>query len=268
MDTHKDVKIVLLIVSISAVIMAISSIISGTYNISPILYGIICSIALFSTYLLLKSRIQNLLLFFTFIFLAFYLIPTVQFYLYKSNFNYFTPSESFIQNESILAKEKLHLKLSNEDLDSVYKFFDTLTKFDRRFDTIDLPSKIRIVQYRHYGINSQKASIVISKNDSLTNEFTFTNKEAPFYKSDLQKGLKRHIEEQKYITKLIRIEKNEIPYSEFYIESITTFASDDIKPTRNLSKLLNGIQALCLVFLTTFIINSFGLSLTLKKNTP
>lgn len=47
-----------------------------------------------------------------------------------------------------------------------------------------------------------------------------------------------------------------IPLSDFYIESLTSFTTGDITPSRGLTKILNALQGLCLLFISTIIINS------------
>lgn len=63
----------------------------------------------------------------------------------------------------------------------------------------------------------------------------------------------------------IRNGQNKIFYSEFLIEAITCFSSGDIKPFRNISKLLNGIEGLMIFLLTIILINTVGEGLSIKK---
>jgi|GEM_PF-6245460 len=131
------------------------------------------------------------------------------------------------------------------------------------------PKPIQIDSEHEFAINDSKSKIVITRGDSIKTEFMIRNypQRPNLYipNNDIIQVINREIKNINKLKALTISTDNRIPFSEFWVESITSFASGHIQPARNFPKLLNAIQILSILFLSTIIINSINNELGLKR---
>lgn len=257
---------------------------SGASNFSKWITGFIFLVSLIYTYIISQGRYKNVGFFLSLLFMAFWLIPTVEFILYEHNPKNYRVSEEFKKSEAILAEEKSKGHLEISDLDKILIEMNKISNagWARRkpgsspeditgmlniyaCKVILIPEPIKLNLRDKFSIYSMKRfELDLVKNDSTkTTLFMKTIFPRPS-DHEIIESLKREREEQLLMLDL-KSGFTHIPYSEFLIDAVTAFSSDDISPTRNLPKALNGLQALIMVFLTTMIINSFGIGLTITR---
>ncbi len=186
-----------------------------------------------------------------------------------------------MKNEALLILEKTKYQIPLSDLyiirDSVHE------RQTFMLDSISGRETIYLTFERTHFPNAE--NVVFSKSDSIKTELTYPlglNPDPPFPPSNTPESRQRfvenswfmfvlnnEIEERNKLYRLLGKDVEIIPYSEFWIEAITSFSTADIKPARNWTKILNGLQIISLLFMTTIIINSvnnnLGLSAKKKK---
>ncbi len=269
----------------SSLISIIITLFSGATNDYQWLGGAFFLIALIFTYITLRKSFYNIGFLLSLIFMGFWLIPTTEFLLYESNSKNYRISEEFKKTESLLAAEKSKGCLSIEDLNKILIVMRKLQSegFKKNrpsgtsresiagllniyaFDSIFIPELIKISYTGKFSAGSMKKyEICLQKGDSLkTILFVKTDFPRP---SDYEiiRCVEWELKEQTLLLDL-KTGMTHIPYSEFLIDGITAFSNGDISPARNFPKLLNGLQALIMIFLSTMIINSVGLVLTVSQ---
>lgn len=201
------------------------------------------------------------------LFFSFMIYPTTSYYLYENDSNNYHISSEFQLIEKLLAEDKMRNQVTIEDL----KFLaSSLKTSDSDFPkTFCNPNPIQIDSEYEFAINDSKSKIVITRGDSIKTEFIIRNypQRPDFYipNNDIIQGINQQIKNMTKLKALATSTDERIPFSEFWVESITSFASGHIQPARNFPKLLNAIQILSILFLSTIIINSINSELGLKR---
>lgn len=247
--------------------------IEGTLSVSRWEIGILFFLFLIFTYSKIYKIFNNIGYFFSLLFIAIWLIPTIEYKLYENNPENYRFTEDFKNSVSSLAKEKIkgELKLSELNYikiemnkvikkalisdtnkqypsEEIYKMCNSYHK-----DTILIPEPIKLKFNRLFSILDAKYNLELIKNDS-TKTTLFIKTEIIPTDYEIIKSLEYEIQKQNHISNLISgIYK--IPYSQFLVESITCFNSNDISPTRNLPKVLNALHILIILCITTIFIN-------------
>jgi len=276
----KDIRIFIL-----NLILALAFIIGNVFNGITDKYinsiGILSSIIFLYTFLVLRKKHENIGVFLLFVFSAFWLIPTIEFNLYKSNNNFYQESPTFKENQKIIATELSNKKIKFEDLDKIQTELKKIIETKReektyksrdineilnifKIDSLFIPELVEL----RYELNSSMSHgnyiLTLKTRDSLetilkiNTEFSRPADFEIIEKIELEKS-------QQLIYENTISGQKRIYYSQFLIEAITCFSSGDLSPTRNIVKLLNGIEGLLLLFITTILINSVGSGLSIKK---
>ena len=256
---------------------------SGASNISRWWTGLTFFATLCCIYIFLKERFKNVGFFLSLLFMAFWLIPTVEFILYENNPKNYRVSENFKNSEAILAKDKLKGQLGITDLDKILLEMNKISKESLakrkpestmdditgmvniyRMKVLKIPEPIKLNIRKKFSIIMGKIEIDLIKNKSTKTTLFLKTDFPELTDNEIIESLNRKREEQLLLMNL-KSGLTRIPYSEFLIDAVSTFSSDDISPSRNLPKALNGLQALIMVLLTSIIINSFGIGLTMTR---
>lgn len=241
----------------------------GISQVEPCNLAIFYAFALFVIYILFDTIYSGLRTFLFLLFFSFLVYPITSFYLYNSNKGNYLITNQLKLIQKDLAQEKIKREVSIEDLEFLSRQLsisnNSLPIYFPKRDSITIDSKIVSL------INPSKRKIIITKSDSIRSEFYIEYGALPPDEDDFHSsiilGLDKHIRYITNLKQLILINTEVIPFSEFWIESITSFSSGHIQPARNIPKLLNGIQILAILFLTTIIINSINGELSLKRKT-
>lgn len=261
-------------------IQIFSAFVTGGSNISKWLTGFTFSIILLLVYRWLKKYLDNIGVLLLFVFLSFWLVPTLQYILYESNPKYYTISHNFKKNEALLAKELSKGQLSVKDLNKIITFFKNNTQLKKitiegregavrwiNLDSIKImyvPEAIKFSYEKNYAINRGAYTLVFNKGDSLITTLKFKSDFPITWFNILVDEIEIERNKQQELLDM-QTKFDHIPYSDFLIDSITAFSSGDISPSRNSTKILNGLQALLILFITTMVINSMSGGLVVKK---
>ena len=241
--------------------------IEGTSSISKWEIGILFFIFLIFIYSKIYKIFNNIGYFFSLLFIAIWLIPTIEYKLYENNPENYRFTEDFKNSVSSFAKEKIKGELSLNELNLILIEMNKLINkalikdTNKQYpseeiyhkDTILIPEPIKLKFKSLFSILSAKYNLELIKNDT-TKTTLFIKTEFRPTDHEIIESLEYEIQQQKHISNLISgIYK--IPFSQFLVESITCFNSNDISPTRNLPKLLNALHILIILCITNIFIN-------------
>jgi hypothetical protein len=245
----------------------IFDIIGGISRVTPWQLAIFYVPALLFIYYLFNKLYEGIEIFLILLFFSFMLYPTISYYLYENNPDNYHISSEFQVIEKLLAEDKLKYQIPIEDLEFIKtELKESNTDFPKTFCT---PEPILIDSKYVFAINSSKSKISITKGDSLKTEFIVENypQRPEFYRpnNELILALDREIQYFRKLQELVLLNTEGIPFSEFWVESITSFTSGHIQAARNLPKMLNAIQILSILFISTIIINTINSELSLKR---
>lgn len=166
------------------IITLFAGLVSGIGEVSIIGSTVAVVIVFIYLYRWLGGKVRNILGFLIMALLAFWGIPCLEYYLYKKNNRYFTPTETFIKSESALAKELSRGKLEFYDLYRVFQRLKEKTTFppDKHVvmsflidntDTIHIPELITIKKDDFFAINSHGWEFSFCKGNSLKTSIQF-----------------------------------------------------------------------------------------------
>lgn len=223
-------------------------------------------------YFFFRKTFKGLILGLGMIFFSFALYPSIAFEIYSRDNTYYEISDGFLNNQKTIALRELRNMIPISKMINIQAALLN--------DSLDnIPEEIRIPEKVKFRLNNNLMSLSnpyysFTLNDSLeTRVFVDNSPDPPLgnkisFKDEIIVGLKHNIERMENLMQVASSSRLAMPYSEFYTESVTSFSSGQIKPARNLSKTLNSLQLLSILFLTTILINTISegkLAITKKK---
>lgn len=223
-------------------------------------------------YFFLRKIFKGLVLGLGMIFFSFALYPSLAFEIYSRDNTYYEISDGFLNNQKTIALRELRNMIPISKMIKIQAALIT--------DSLDnIAEEIRIPEIVKFRNNNNFMSLSnpyysFTLNDTLeTRIYIDISPDLPVgnkrsIKDDIIEGLKHNINRMENLMQVASSSRSAMPYSEFYTESVTSFSSGQIKPARNLSKTLNSLQLLSILFLTTMLINTISegkLSITKKK---
>jgi 4-amino-4-deoxy-L-arabinose transferase-like glycosyltransferase len=278
----KRIIIIVILNLFLALIFMISTVFNGITDEYINQIGILSAIIFTYTFIVLRKKYKNIGVFLLFVFSAFWLIPTVEFDLYKTNNNYYQESTTFKENQKKFATELSNNKINFKDLNNIQIEIEKIIESKKeettnksrdisqilnlvKIDSLFIPELVELSCERDNSFISQGVfSFTLKTRDSLEtilkikSEFPWPSDSEIIEKIEFEKS--QQLNYEKTISG-----QNRIYYSQFLIEAITCFSSGDISPSRNIVKLINGLEGLLLLFITTILINSVGSGLKIEK---
>lgn len=272
--TEEIILLPFVVVFLSYVLSYIYTAISGAYHLPFWSFGILIFLFLTTIFFMFRKKFKGLLTFLILIFFSIWIYPTSTYLLYQNNSNNYDISDSFIENEILLINEKAQTKIPLSELKRIREYLKK-ENVEESPKFIEIPERYNF-KYLIVGL-SGRVLLTISKNDSIETELSYLGRPprptGRIEDSENQKhrnvlilgALNREISglEKSLNFSPTKIEK--LPYSEFWTESIIAFSSGDIKPARNMVKILNSIQIISALFISTILLNTVNNNLSVKR---
>lgn len=261
---------ILMVIS-SYVLGLIYTVIQGAFNVPIWSFGVLLIVLFLIFYFSAHDRLKGLPLLLSLSFFTVWIYPTGCYLLFKNNPANYHLSEEFIRNEKALIDEMVKNKIPIKDLKRIREYLgdSSVMVFPK---LIHIPEKYNF-EYRI--VNSQgKEKLTIVKNDSIKTDLIYY-RTSPFKDGEksmtlprnitIIDAINREIDDLEKLQGFNETNRTNIPYSEFWTESIISFSSGDIKPVRNLPKILNILQILATFFLSNILLNTVNNNLRVKK---
>ncbi|WP_418501954.1 hypothetical protein [Flagellimonas sp.] len=229
----------------------IYTIISGAFIVPVLSFGILLFLFFTVSYFLFRKQIKGLARFLLFLFISIWVYPTLTYYLFLNNPKNYNITNSFFENEISLIHEKNERKIPLDELKKIREHLDK-EFVGRGPKFIEIPEKYNF-DYRLVGWNG-RWSLTISKHDSAETELSFVGP-PDIFKPLILDALDKEIESSELLVNFSPTKAKNLPYSEFWVESIFAFQFGDITPGRNTTKFLNIIPIICSYFML-IILNS------------
>ena len=244
----------------------ILDLIVGASRLKPWQFGLFYVPTLLIVYYIFKKSISGIKSFLIILFFSFLAYPTTSYYLYKYNSNNYKISNEFLEIEKDFAKEIMSNKLTIQDLQLINSTLKVTSKYNPV--EIHLPDTIKFEYKDIFKINGRKTQVRISKFDTIQTTLTYRDEFIPSKYSanpNLIYAINSEIEYLESLTKMLGKSADSILFSEFWIEAIVGFSAGHISPARNFTKVLNAMQLVSLLFLSTILINSVSGELVMKR---
>ncbi|PCJ98717.1 MAG: hypothetical protein COA50_00275 [Flavobacteriaceae bacterium] len=237
------------------IISIIYEAITGAYNVPIRSLGILLFLFFIAVFILLKKHYKGLHKFLVLLFISLYIYPTATYFLFQHNPKYYNISDSFFENEISLIQENTKNNIPVKDLKRIRKHLEK-EFIGRGPKFIEIPEKYTF-DYLLVGSMNGKWSLTISKNDSVETEIRYMGPPSIF-KPLILDALDREIDDLELLINFNSRKVKNLPFSEFWIESIFSFHFGDITPGRNLTKILNVLSLIPPFFMIIIIRNNFS----------
>ncbi len=244
----------------------IIDLIVGASRLEPWQFALFYVPALLLVYYIFKKSFSGIKTFLIILFFSFLVYPVTSYYLYKYNNNNYRISNEFLEIEKEFAKEKMLNKLTIKDL----KLINSTLKVNSEYnpDIIYLPDTIKFEYKDIFKINGRKTQVKITRFDTIQTTMTYLDEPIPSNygaNPNLIHAINSEITYLESLTKMLGKSSDSIMFSEFWIEAIVGFSAGHINPARNFTKVLNAMQLVSLLFLSTILINSVNGELVIKR---
>ncbi|MEC7771867.1 MAG: hypothetical protein VX798_11835 [Bacteroidota bacterium] len=223
----------------------------GVYHMPFWIFGILLFIVFFALAYFYRSRLKELPIFLGLLYFLICVYPTLAYILYMNNVNNYEFSESFLENELSFINEKFESEIPLKDLKRIRTYLDTAKfVYDRKY--IEIPERYNfdnvLVGY------TGKWLLTISKNDSVKTEILYRMVDPELEQNSILDGIDREIAKFQRLVEFKNLNTYDVPYSEFWIEAVMGFRYGDIKPARNIPKILNALPLICYLLLGTILV--------------
>ncbi|MFD1015739.1 hypothetical protein [Winogradskyella rapida] len=239
--------------------------VSGISSVKPWHFGILYLAVILIIYYSLKTEYNGIKTFLSLLLFAFMVYPISSYYLYQYDNNNYEISKDLIILESLIAKDRLHKNIPVNDLIKIREAIKKSDVDDPK--SISLPFPYKMEHKNIYSINNSRSQVTFTKNDSLETEIIYNNLPPLSGTKNYQliDGINGKINLNNKLLEISLLKNYQIPFSEFWIESVVSFSSGHIKPAKNFPKIFNSLQIVSLLFLSTILINSVNGQLTVAK---
>ncbi|KAB5491764.1 MULTISPECIES: hypothetical protein [Flagellimonas] len=223
----------------------------GAYHMPFWTFGVLLFISFLALAIRFRSRYKELPIFLGVLFFLIWVYPTLAYFLYLKNEKNYEISESFLENEKVYIEDNIKNEIPLNDLRRIKNylestpFIDTLKfiEIPERYDFDNTPSGL-----------TDKRVFVISKNDSFKTEIFYRKVDPAIEKFSILNSMDRKIEDLQRLIEFKEENTFDIPYSEFWVEAFMGFKYGDIKPARNIPKILNALPLICYLLLGTILV--------------